>query len=320
MAKLSQYPTVTTTVLTSVIPVLESNSPTPNKYIPVGVLADMLKENTGFTGSKGALGYTGSLGLGFTGSRGAVGYAGSVVGPDGFSGSRGFVGSRGQGFTGSVGVGFTGSSGPIGYTGSVGTGFTGSIGTGFTGSRGPVDYTGSVGELGYTGSLGPLGYTGSTGGSGGDSDWFTLNSYLNGGTTASISASVSGYSDLLIWGGSVQTSISNNEIYLQFSTNGGVNWFGTVGDYQNIGLGRSITSTVGVPVNSSNDVNRDWFYVQLDGINNSSTYKIALASENYFRFIATSATITDVRLVSASSTGTIGTGTIVSGSITIFAR
>lgn len=50
---------------------------------------------------------------GFVGSRGELG----------FTGSRGFTGSSGSGFVGSRGdTGFTGSQGPIGYTGSGGSG------------------------------------------------------------------------------------------------------------------------------------------------------------------------------------------------------
>ncbi len=101
---------------------------------------------------------------------------GPIRGPQGYTGSRGFVGSRGDtGFTGSQGdlgytgsIGYTGSQGLIGYTGSKGdTGFVGS--KGFTGSQGDTGYTGSVGftgsqgDMGYTGSIGDIGYTGSTG-------------------------------------------------------------------------------------------------------------------------------------------------------------
>jgi hypothetical protein len=123
------------------------------------------KGDTGFIGSQGDIGYTGSQGAGFTGSQGDLGYTGSI----------GFTGSRGNtGFTGSQGTvgaqGFTGSQGDIGYTGSQGAGFTGSQGI-----------TGFVGSLGYTGSIGPIGYTGSAGSDGGGVDSITL--YQSGNLT-----------------------------------------------------------------------------------------------------------------------------------------
>jgi len=121
----------------------------------------------GYTGSKGDIGYSGSIGIGYTGSKGDLGYTGSAgyIGADGYTGSKGDIG-----YTGSAGYigadGYTGSKGDIGYTGSKGdpgdpNGFTGS--TGYTGSLG---YTGSQGEIGYTGSKGDTGSTGFTGSQG----------------------------------------------------------------------------------------------------------------------------------------------------------
>lgn len=127
-------------------------------------------------------------GIGYTGSRGATGFTGSVgaqgaQGPIGFTGSAGSNGANGPtGFTGSAGTnGATGPQGPIGFTGSAGTngtnGATGPIGPqgpiGFTGSQGPIGFTGSRGATGFTGSIGaqgptgpqgPIGFTGSWGG------------------------------------------------------------------------------------------------------------------------------------------------------------
>lgn len=134
-----------------------------------GVGTDLLASGTGYTGSKGDLGYTGSAGTsGTSGYNGSTGFTGSAGtnGTTGFTGSAGFIGSKGDtGFTGSVGfvgsLGFTGSlgySGSFGYTGSLG--FTGSIGVGYTGSSG-------TGTVGYTGSIGATGFTGSAGGGGG---------------------------------------------------------------------------------------------------------------------------------------------------------
>jgi hypothetical protein len=156
-------------------------------------------DGIGFTGSRGAIGFTGSVGL--TGAQGIIGFTGSqgnigAQGPQGFTGSAGIDGVTVQGpvgFTGSRGaqgdIGFTGSrgaQGDVGFTGSRGaqgvTGFTGSQGntvqgpTGFTGSQGaqgPTGFTGSQGNTvqgptGFTGSQGntvqgPTGFTGSQG-------------------------------------------------------------------------------------------------------------------------------------------------------------
>ena len=60
---------------------------------------------SGYTGSQGPIGYTGSVG--FVGSQGVIGYTGSV----------GFVGSAS---TVAGPIGYTGSQGLIGYTGSQG--------------------------------------------------------------------------------------------------------------------------------------------------------------------------------------------------------
>lgn len=52
--------------------------------------------STGYTGSQGAIGYTGSRGAtGFTGSQGAIGYTGSK-GDTGFTGSQGVIGYTGS--------------------------------------------------------------------------------------------------------------------------------------------------------------------------------------------------------------------------------
>jgi hypothetical protein len=79
---------------------------------------------TGYTGSRGELGYTGSQGAGFTGSQGDIGFTGSQGIPGefaalGYTGSQGFVG-----FTGSQGI--DGAFAALGYTGSAG--YTGSQG------------------------------------------------------------------------------------------------------------------------------------------------------------------------------------------------
>jgi hypothetical protein len=104
---------------------------------------------TGFVGSRGSIGYTGSQGIiGYTGSRGATGFTGS-------QGIIGYTGSRGA-------TGFTGSQGIIGYTGS--QGIQGVIG--YTGSRGATGFTGSQGIIGYTGSQGIQGIQGFTGSQG----------------------------------------------------------------------------------------------------------------------------------------------------------
>lgn len=135
-----------------------------NKSITFEVTA-----TSGFTGSLGGIGYTGSQGAGFTGSQGA-----------GFTGSQGligYVGSTGAGFTGSQGnpgpsgpgggpIGYTGSQGDLGYVGSIGySGSQGSIG--FTGSQGDIGFTGSQGAIGYVGSIGFIGSQGLQGPSGG---------------------------------------------------------------------------------------------------------------------------------------------------------
>lgn len=110
----------------------------------------------GYTGSQGDLGYTGSQGVGYTGSKGDVGYVGSASTVIGFTGSKGDVGYTGSlggvGYTGSAStvIGYTGSAGTDGYAGSVG--FTGSAG--LDGAYAALGYTGSQGPIGYTGSMG----------------------------------------------------------------------------------------------------------------------------------------------------------------------
>jgi hypothetical protein len=119
--------------------------------------------NTGYNGSTGVLGYTGSIGIGYTGSigngyTGSAGYSGSTgyAGSIGYSGSSGYSGSNG--YSGSTGyVGSTGYTGSIGYTGSFG--YIGSIGyTGSAGYSGSTGFVGSIG-IGYTGSVGPSSIT-----------------------------------------------------------------------------------------------------------------------------------------------------------------
>ena len=154
---------------------------------------------TGYTGSQGVVGYSGSKGDrgndGYVGSIGATGNIG-YTGSQGTSGSAGYTGSQGthgiDGYTGSIGatgiMGYTGSQGTtgnIGYTGSTGSqgniGYTGSQGiqgtqgttgyagsTGSKGDQGNIGYTGSFGNTGYDGSIGytgsqGVGYTGSVG-------------------------------------------------------------------------------------------------------------------------------------------------------------
>ena len=89
----------------------------------------------GYTGSVGALGFTGSAGQ--DGSLGQQGFTGSA-GADGSDGSTGFTGSIGT--TG--GLGFTGSQGTQGTQGVQGIqgiqGFTGSAGTGGGGTLGSL--------------------------------------------------------------------------------------------------------------------------------------------------------------------------------------
>jgi len=93
---------------------------------------------TGYTGS---IGYTGSSGVGYTGSKGDIGYSGSL----GYTGSKGDIGYSGS-------LGYTGSQGVVGFTGSTGIGYTGSKGD--QGTQGNLGYTGSKGDLGYSGSSG----------------------------------------------------------------------------------------------------------------------------------------------------------------------
>jgi hypothetical protein len=118
----------------------------------------------GYTGSRGFLGSQGDVG--FTGSRGLDGYAGSV-GYTGSFGNTGFTGSKGLqgevGFTGSKGeFGLQGIQGEMGYTG-----YTGSVGgIGYTGSQGFVGFAGSRGDIGYTGSQGIQGEVGFAGSQG----------------------------------------------------------------------------------------------------------------------------------------------------------
>jgi hypothetical protein len=125
----------------------------------------------GYTGSQGAIGYTGSLG-----GQGLIGYTGSASTVIGYTGSASTV----IGYTGSAStvVGYSGSQGVIGYTGSASTvvGYTGSASTvvGYSGSQGIIGYDGSRGYTGskgdnginvtgYTGSLGDQGFIGYTG-------------------------------------------------------------------------------------------------------------------------------------------------------------
>lgn len=95
---------------------------------------------TGYTGSQGILGYTGSAStvIGYTGSLGYTGSQGA-----GYTGSASTV----IGYTGSQGAGYTGSQGIIGYTGSAG--YTGSQGVGFTGSAGNPTPAGSTTQIQY---------------------------------------------------------------------------------------------------------------------------------------------------------------------------
>ena len=151
---------------------------------------------TGFTGSRGATGFTGS---GYTGSRGLQGFTGSQ-GFNGYIGSRGFTGSQGVGFTGSQGItGFTGSKGDTGlgfyiaktYS-SVAALMADTSPTGIVAGQFAIIETGDVndpdnsklylwngssysfvtdlsgaasvkGDTGYTGSRGGTGFTGSQG-------------------------------------------------------------------------------------------------------------------------------------------------------------
>jgi len=102
----------------------------------------------GAQGATGPRGYTGSASTeaGYAGSRGAVGFTGSI--------GAGYDGSRGdQGFKGDVG--FTGSRGPVGFAGSAST---------VVGPQGPVGFAGSRGDVGYAGSASTVvGYAGSAG-------------------------------------------------------------------------------------------------------------------------------------------------------------
>jgi hypothetical protein len=145
-------------------------------------------DGIGFTGSRGAIGFTGSVGLtgaqgviGFTGSQGniggqgPIGFTGSagtngvtVQGPIGFTGSQGNIGGQGPiGFTGSAGTNGATVQGPIGFTGSQGNTVQGPAGAtvqgpiGFTGSQGNT-VQGPVGPQGST-VQGPIGFTGSQG-------------------------------------------------------------------------------------------------------------------------------------------------------------
>lgn len=162
-----------------------------NRQLNPAVWDDLAKW-TGYDGSQGNVGFTGSQGVGFTGSQGDIGYTGSestVQGPIGFTGSQGpqgiigFTGSQGiQGIQGNVGfTGSQGDQGVIGFTGSQGiqgnVGFNGSIGAqgniGYTGSQGDqgiIGYTGSQGATGFTGSKGDTGFDGSTGFTGSQGD------------------------------------------------------------------------------------------------------------------------------------------------------
>lgn len=178
---------------------------TPTSYGKIGIATATNKilltdTNFGYTGSAGAVGFTGSIG--FTGSRGTTGFTGSV----------GFVGSSGAGFTGSAGadgvIGYNGSTGYTGSQGETGLGFrvaksyasvaaltadtaptgivagefaiieTGSVedadnsrlylwsGSAYsyvTDLSGAAGITGPQGNLGYTGSVGPAGINGSSG-------------------------------------------------------------------------------------------------------------------------------------------------------------
>lgn len=176
-----------------------TNTPNPNSDVEVLFFAA-----SGFTGSRGQIGYQGSLGfIGSSGYQGTLGFAGSVGykgsqgdpgAPMGYTGSAGFVGSTGArgdlgyigstgslGYTGSAGltgIGYVGSKGELGYTGSSGndgaTGYVGSKGekgdtgnTGYVGSQGIPGAAAAMGYTGSQGSLGPSGYVGSVGNPGG---------------------------------------------------------------------------------------------------------------------------------------------------------
>jgi hypothetical protein len=151
---------------------------------------------TGFTGSQGVIGYTGSASteIGYTGSAGeGSSVTTSTTAPvSPTAGDLWWNSETGQlkiyyqdidssqwvdaspstlGYTGSASteIGFTGSQGVQGVTGFTGSasteiGFTGSQGTtGFTGSQGIQGVTGFTGSLGFVGSRGNVGFTGSVG-------------------------------------------------------------------------------------------------------------------------------------------------------------
>jgi Collagen triple helix repeat (20 copies) len=128
MTTISQLPKVTTLNDNSLFLVTENG-------ISKTVLWSYVRTNIiGYTGSRAATGYNGSIGpLGYTGS--AAYYTGSVgTGVIGYTGSRGYTGSSGE-------LGYVGSRGLYGYTGSLGP-----IGSqGIVGSQGTFGYTGSAG-------------------------------------------------------------------------------------------------------------------------------------------------------------------------------
>lgn len=84
-------------------------------------------DGTVWQATNATVGYSGSVGSGYTGS------ASTIAGPTGYTGSKGDIGYGGSaGYTGSAStiVGYTGSKGDIGYVGSASTiiGYTSSAG------------------------------------------------------------------------------------------------------------------------------------------------------------------------------------------------
>lgn len=159
---------------------------------------NILGAGSGYTGSVGARGYTGSAGLGFTGSTGAMGYAGSAGTGGGISGvnvwdedilvgtfanlnfvgasvvvstqstsSGGYAAITLSATTGTGGLGYAGSIGYTGSSGAAGFGYTGSAGTPvsiFAGRNISVSSTGSSYTIATTFNSTTTNVTGSKGG------------------------------------------------------------------------------------------------------------------------------------------------------------
>ena len=172
---------------------------------------------SGPTGSTGPSGATGPGGP--TGATGATGITG-VTGVQGVGGAQGIAGTTGA--TGATGV--PGITGPIGITGAGSTGVTG-----VTGATGPfATITGPTGPTGPSGPTGPKGVTGITGVTG-SSLYYNVNNYVSlaaaltaaagngsvyipGGTTVSLSGSVTIPANTGIIGDGAASVIQQNSV------------------------------------------------------------------------------------------------------------